>query len=102
MATQTRKASPAKPADHKPAKTSKVSVEYEGVKYEVSPGGLTNLNVLDLLERGQITSALRFLISDEKFVEFLASVTDEDGYADVEHAGELMELIGEKVGAKNS
>lgn len=96
--TTTRAKSVKKPADHKPASTDQVSIEYGGVKFAATRGALNSLRVLDMLEQGRITSTLRRLVGDEKFEEYL----DKNPDAGAEEAGELLEAIADKVGAKNS
>lgn len=97
-AVSTRDRSPVKPEDHKPAEADLVTVEHGGVTFETTRGSLGSLRTLDLLERNQITTALRRVIGDEKFEEFL----DKNPDAGAEEAGDLLNAIAEKVGAKNS
>lgn len=97
-APTTRQVSPVKPADHKPKSDELVAVEFQGVTFEVKAGGMSSLRVLDALERNQFTTALRMLVGDAKFEEFLDVVPD----ADAEDAGKLLELVAEKAGVKNS
>lgn len=98
MAETTRSKSAKKPADHKPAAADTVKIEHGGVEFSASRGALDSLRTLDLLERGMINSALRRLIGDDKYDEFL----DKNPDADAESAGDLLRAISEKVGAKNS
>lgn len=97
----TRERSIAKPQDHKPAGEDMISLDHKGVTYEFRKRALTNLYVLDMLERQQLTQALRKILGDEKFEAFLESIDDGTGYADPEEAGKLLEAIGERAGAKN-
>ncbi|KAM9866752.1 hypothetical protein ACIFOC_00444 [Leucobacter aridicollis] len=94
----TRDRSPAKPQDHKPADADLVTIEHAGVTFTTTRGSLGSLRTLDMLERNQITSALRRVIGDKSFEEFL----DKNPDAGAEQAGELLNAIAEKVGAKNS
>lgn len=96
--TPTRAKSVKKPADHKPAAAEKVSVEHAGIKFSVTRGALNSLRTLDMLERGLVTTALRKLVGDKAFEEYL----DKNPEADAESAGELLEVIADKVDAKNS
>lgn len=98
MSEVTRAKSVKKPADHKRADDDLVKVEFRGVVFHVKAGVLGQLRVLDLLERNQFTSALRRIVGDEAFEAFLDAVPE----ASAEDAGELLELIAEKAGAKNS
>lgn len=98
MSETTRAKSVKKPADHKPAAVDLVKVEFKGVVFEVKAGVLGSLRVLDALERNQFTTALRMIVGDEGFEQFLAEVPD----ADANDAGELLELVAERAGAKNS
>lgn len=97
-ALSTRDRSPAKPQDHKPADADLVMIEHAGVTFTTTRGSLGSLRTLDMLERNQITSALRRVIGDKSFEEFL----DKNPDAGAEQAGELLNAIAEKVGAKNS
>ena len=97
MAEPTRARSTKKPADHKPAEADLVKVEFADQTFEVRPGAFTRLAFLDLLERNQLTTALRYLVGDEAFGEFLAANPDADG----ETASNLLEAIAEKAGTKN-
>lgn len=97
MTETTRAKSAKKPADHKPAKTDTVAVEFKGITFDVEAGALTSLRVLDLLERNQFTTALRRIVGDEDFERFLDNVPD----ATAEDAGSLLERIAEAAGAKN-
>lgn len=98
MTETTRAKSAKKPADHKPAADAVVTVEFEGVTFTVQGAGLGSLRVLDALERNQFTTALRRLVGDAKFEEFL----DKNPDASAEDAGKLLELIAERTGSKNS
>lgn len=98
MAETTRAKSAKKPEDHKPAAVDTVKIEHSGVEFTASRGALDSLRTLDLLERGMVNTALRRLIGDEKYEEFL----DKNPDADAESAGNLLQAISEKVGAKNS
>lgn len=101
-AATTREQSARKPEDHKPKETEKVTVEFEGVTYLVSPKAIRDIRFLDLLEREQMNGALRLLLGEEKYEEFVKSITDEEGFADAKFAGELLEKVSEAAGAKNS
>lgn len=96
--TTTRAKSVKKPEDHKPAAAEQVAIEFGGVKFTAARGALDSLRTLDMLERGLVTTVLRRLIGDAQFEEFLEKNPD----AGAEQAGELLEAIAEKVGAKNS
>ncbi|UOQ56072.1 hypothetical protein MUN78_10185 [Leucobacter allii] len=93
----TRDRSPITPQDHKPAAAEAVQVEFEGITFTATRGKLGSLRVLDLLERNQIATALRTLVGDEKFEEFLTRFPD----ADAEMAGKMLEAIAKAVGAGN-
>ncbi|GAA1323159.1 hypothetical protein ACFSWE_08635 [Leucobacter albus] len=97
MTETTRSKSAKKPADHKPAAAEQVSIEHGGVKFTAARGSLDSLRTIDMLERGLISTTLRRIIGDKKFEEFL----DKNPDAGAEAAGELLEAIAEKVGAKN-
>lgn len=98
MTETTRAKSAKKPSDHKPADVDAVTVEFGGVTFTVQGAGLASLRVLDALERNQFTTALRRLVGDAKFEEFLDAMPD----ASAEDAGKLLELIAERTGSKNS
>ncbi|KUF05700.1 hypothetical protein [Leucobacter sp. G161] len=97
MTETTRAKSAKKPADHKPAKTATIAVEFKGITFDVEAGALSSLRVLDLLERNQFTTALRRIVGDESFEHFLDNVPG----ASAEDAGSLLELIAEAAGVKN-
>lgn len=101
MSETTKSKSVKKPDDFKPADVEMVKIEHSGVRYEVRKNAMGNLRFLDLLERNQLTSALRMLIGDGKFGEFLDANDDGSGFVDPEYAGEILELIGEAAGTKN-
>lgn len=98
MTETTRAKSAKKPADHKPADAEQVKIEHAGVSFTAARGSLDSLRTLDMLERGLINTALRRIIGDAKFEEFL----DKNPDAGAEAAGELLEAIADGVGAKNS
>lgn len=97
MTETTRAKSAKKPADHKPATEASQTVEFGGIKFQATRKSLESLVTIDLLERGMINTALRRIVGDKNYDLFLKKNPD----ADAETAGELLEAIGDKVGAKN-
>lgn len=97
MTETTRAKSVKKPADHKPAAREAVTVEHGGVTFKAERKTFESLRTLDLFEQGKINTALRRIVGDEKYEEFL----DKNPDAEAEDAGDLLNAIAEKVGAKN-
>lgn len=93
----TRDRSPVKPQDHKPAADEVKTVEFGGVTFKAARNAFNKLATLDLLERGMINTAIRRVVGDETYTEFLEKNPD----ADEETAGKLLEALIDQVGAKN-
>lgn len=93
----TRDQSPVKPQDHKPGASAPVEVEFGGVKFTAARGAFNKLATLDLLERGMVNTAIRRVVGDVAYSEFLEKNPD----ADEETAGKLLEALTDQVGAKN-
>ena len=98
MTETTRAKSVKKPADHKPASPEIVTVKHGGVEFAVARNAVESLRTLDMLERGMINSAIRRIVGDAKYDEFL----DKNPEAGVEDAGALFESLADGVGVKNS
>ncbi|MEU4579978.1 hypothetical protein [Nonomuraea sp. NPDC023979] len=70
-------------------------VEYNGVTYTVPTPLDWDADVLELLESGRLTSALRMILGDDQYEEFRATKPK------LRHAGELMEAINAAGGTGN-
>ncbi|WP_113705512.1 hypothetical protein [Nonomuraea lactucae] len=70
-------------------------VEYNGVTYLVPPSMDWDADVLDLLESGRLTSALRMILGAEQYEQFRATKPK------LRQAMELMEAIGSTAGTGN-
>ena len=100
-ATPTRDLSPVKPQDHKAPAAEVVKVTRNDVVYEVRRNAMANLRFIDLMERNQLTTALRLLLGDDKFSEFLDAEDDGTGFVDADAAGELLKDIAETANLGN-
>lgn len=84
-----------KPQDHKKKQSAKVSIEFNGEKYEFVNKSINDARTIRLVERGQMFAALERITSEKDVDRLLDSIEDEDGHADVDTVGEFMEKVFE-------
>ncbi|WP_433434503.1 hypothetical protein [Nonomuraea sp. CA-141351] len=70
-------------------------VEYNGVTYTVPTPMEWDADVLDFIEAGRVTAALRLILGDEQYEQFRETKPK------LRQAAELVELIGSAAGTGN-
>lgn len=101
MTETTRAKSVKKPADHKPASDTSVSVEFSGETYEFDVRAAKDARTMFALRREDMETVLIRVVGEDGLDRALSSIEDEDGYADFADLSELVKTIYEKAGAKN-
>lgn len=100
----TRKASPKKPEDHKPAADEVVQFDYEGVTVQVFADCFEDLEVVGQMREGDLVGAVRgMILEDETTESVLKKVREKDarGRIMARNFETLLESIAEACGVKN-
>jgi hypothetical protein len=99
---RTREQSPVKPRDHQRGPNDVIRVDFAGERFEVDARAPKHTPTMFALRNNDIETVLNNLIGEEALARVIQALADEDGYSDFEKLTELVNVIYEKVGAKNS
>ena len=99
---ETREKSVKKPADHKPAKTETVAVEFAGASFDIKVGVASSARLLRVLEKNMLAAAVEHLIGVEGYDRLRDAIVAEYGVDDAAKVAEFLNAALEAAGAKNS
>ncbi|QIK62341.1 hypothetical protein G7068_03300 [Leucobacter viscericola] len=98
----TREQSPAKPQDYQRGAHEVYTVDFAGEHFEIDARAPKHTPTMFALRNNDIETVLKNLIGEDALARVIEALEDEDGYSDFEKLTELVNVIYEKVGAKNS
>ncbi|QIK63198.1 hypothetical protein G7068_08310 [Leucobacter viscericola] len=99
---RTREQSRAKPRDHQRGPHDVIRVDFAGEHFEVDSRAPKHTPTMFALRNNDIETVLSNLIGEDSLARVIKALEDEDGFSDFEKLTELVNVIYEKVGAKNS
>jgi hypothetical protein len=79
-----------------------LSVEFAGHSYEFKAKRLDSVQFRLLMQKDRVVPAVEFLLGTTQFAAFMSRSADEDGDTELTVFYDLVEKIGEAVGAGNS